>query len=66
MEKIDFEYEVTEEQVRRFRQIPLIDRLRWVEEICIFTNLARHAPVATPSDPSLKSPQPSHHKQTTR
>jgi hypothetical protein len=47
MEKIDFEYEVTEEQVRRFRQIPLIDRLRWVEEICIFTKMARQAPATT-------------------
>jgi len=62
MAKIDFEYEVTEEQVRRFRQIPLIDRLRWVEEICVFTKMARQAPATTPAKPSLKPQPPSHHK----
>jgi hypothetical protein len=62
MEKIDFEYEVTEEQVRRFRQIPMIDRLHWVEEICIFTKMARQAPATMPAEPSLKPPHSSHQK----
>jgi hypothetical protein len=43
--KIDYEYETTEERVRAYLKVPEIDRLRWLEELCVFTNMAREAPV---------------------
>lgn len=45
MAKIDYEYQVTAAQVRRYQQVPLISRLRWLEEICVFTKMVRQAPV---------------------
>jgi hypothetical protein len=42
--KIDYEYETTEERVRAYLKIPEIERLRWLEELCIFTSLVRQAP----------------------
>lgn len=45
MAKVDYEYETTEERVRAYLRIPETDRLRWLEELCIFTSLARQAPV---------------------
>lgn len=44
MEKIDYEYFVTEERIRTYLQIPEIDRLRWLEELRAFTVMAREAP----------------------
>lgn len=48
MAKIDYEYETTEERVRAYLRIPEIDRLRWLEELCTFTSLARQAPTVKP------------------
>ena len=42
--KIDYEYETTEERVRAYLKVPEIDRLRWLEELCAFTKMAREAP----------------------
>ena len=44
MAKIDYEYHITEEQVRAYLRVPEIDRLRWLEELCAFTAMAREAP----------------------
>lgn len=44
MAKIDYEYETTEDRVRAYLRIPEIDRLRWLEELCAFTSMARQAP----------------------
>ena len=44
MEKIDYEYETTEERIRAYLQVPEIDRLRWLEELCVFTSMVRQAP----------------------
>lgn len=44
MAKIDYEYETTEERVRAYLKVPEIDRLRWLEELCVFTSLVRQAP----------------------
>lgn len=46
MAKIDYEYETTEERVRAYLKIPEIERLRWLEELCAFTSLARQAPTS--------------------
>jgi hypothetical protein len=42
--KIDYEYEISEEQIVAYLAIPEIDRLRWLEELCVFTNMVRQAP----------------------
>lgn len=50
--KIDYEYEISEERVRAYLEIPEIDRLRWLEEICVFTNMFRQAPAVARSEPA--------------
>jgi hypothetical protein len=45
VEKIDYEYEISEERIRAYLAVPEIERLRWLEELCIFTNQFRAAPV---------------------
>jgi hypothetical protein len=55
MAKIDYAYHVSEAQVRRYQKVPLIDRLRWLEEICVFTKMVRQAPdKSTPRAPKRK------------
>ena len=49
MAKTDFEYETTEERVRAYLKVPEIDRLRWLEELCAFTKMARDAPTTYPA-----------------
>ncbi|HEY6241134.1 MAG TPA: hypothetical protein VIW78_09870 [Burkholderiales bacterium] len=44
MAKIDYEYETTEERVRAYLKVPEIERLRWLEDLCALTSLARQAP----------------------
>ena len=44
MTEIDYAYETTEERVRAYLKIPAIDRLRWLEELCVFTSMVRQAP----------------------
>ena len=41
--KIDYEYEISEEQIRAYLKIPEIERLRWLEDICVLTNMFRQA-----------------------
>ncbi len=49
MAKIDYEFHTTIARVRRYQQVPLIGRLRWLEDICIFTKMVRQAPVVKPA-----------------
>jgi hypothetical protein len=63
MAKIDYEYETTEERVRAYLQVPEIDRLRWLEELCAFTSMVRQAPTTyspghTPPVPEKFSAEP--------
>ena len=44
MAKIDYEYEITEERIRAYLKVPEIERLRWLEELCVFTSMVRQAP----------------------
>jgi hypothetical protein len=54
--KIDYEYEISEERIRAYLEIPEIERLRWLEEICVFTNMFRQAPEVARSDPATPAP----------
>ncbi len=54
--KIDYEYEISEERIRAYLEIPEIERLRWLEEICVFTNMFRQAPEVARSEPATPAP----------
>lgn len=54
--KIDYEYEISEERIRAYLEIPEIERLRWLEEICVFTNMFRQAPEVARSEPVKSAP----------
>jgi hypothetical protein len=59
--KVDYEYETTEERVRAYLRIPEIDRLRWLEELCVFTSMVRQAPTIYPTTrptPQNSTPAP--------
>ncbi len=55
--KVDYEYEISEERIRAYLEIPEIDRLRWLEELCVFTNMFRQAPAVAKSDPAMVAPE---------
>lgn len=57
MAKIDFEYETSEERVRAYLRVPEIDRLRWLEELCAFTSMARQAPTTYPASHASVAPE---------
>lgn len=57
MAKIDYEYETTEERVRAYLKVPEIDWLRWLEDLCAFTVMARQAPTTYSGTPGT-SPEP--------
>ena len=57
--KIDYEYEISEERIRAYLDIPEIERLRWLEEICVFTNMFRQAPAVTRPDTGTPERDPS-------
>jgi len=41
MEKYDYSYELTDEQLIRYRDLPAAAKLRWLDEARRFTLLAR-------------------------
>ena len=49
--KIDYEYEIDEERIRAYLEMPELDRLRWLEELCVFTNMFRQAPEVARTKP---------------
>jgi hypothetical protein len=55
--KVDYEYETTEERVRAYLQVPEIDRLRWLEELCAFTSMVRQAPTTDGAEDTLPAPE---------
>ncbi|HEV8518839.1 MAG TPA: hypothetical protein VGQ54_09710 [Burkholderiales bacterium] len=55
--KIDYEYEISEEQIRAYLEIPELERLRWLEELCVFTNMFRQAPEVPKSEPATLAPR---------
>ena len=49
MEHPDFAYEISDERLIAYSRIPLLDRLRWLDEVRRFTWMVRNAPtVARP------------------
>lgn len=40
----DFAYEISDERLIAYSRIPLLDRLRWLDEVRRFTLMVRNAP----------------------
>lgn len=55
MAKIDYEYVTTEERVRAYLKVPEAERLRWLEDLCAFTLMARGAPITYQPRPTRTS-----------
>ena len=43
-EKIEFDYERTDEQLIAYSSLPILDRLQWRDEVRRFTLMVRDAP----------------------
>lgn len=44
MERVDFSYEISDERLLAYSQLPILDRLRWLDEVRRFTLMVRQAP----------------------
>lgn len=44
MERMDFSYEISDERLLAYSRLPIIDRLRWLDEVRRFTLMVRQAP----------------------
>lgn len=53
--RVDFSYTISDERLRAYARVPLLDRLRWLDELCRFTLMWRAAPAAPPA--ALESPE---------
>lgn len=45
MERIDFDYEISDERLLAYSRIPLLDRLKWLDDVRRFTLMVRSAPL---------------------
>jgi len=53
MERIDFSYEISDERLIAYSRLPLLDRLRWLDEVRRFTLMVREAPVVAREDATV-------------
>lgn len=44
------------EEIRASRRMTDLERLQWLEEICVFTNMFRQAPEVVRSEPGTLAP----------
>ena len=44
------------DEIRASRRMSDLDRLQWLEEICVFTNMFRQAPEVARSEPATVAP----------
>jgi hypothetical protein len=44
MRTVDCRYTISDERLRAYAKVPLIDRLRWLDELVRFTQMWREAP----------------------
>lgn len=56
MERPDFAYEISDERLIAYSRIPLLDRLRWLDDVRRFTWMIRNAP--TVARPGQDEPLP--------
>ena len=46
MERLDFRYEISDERLIAYGRIPVLDRLKWLDDVRRFTLMVRNAPLA--------------------
>jgi hypothetical protein len=56
MRTVDCSYTISDERLRAYARVPLLDRLRWLDELVRFTMLWREAPrVETAGEEAIDS-----------
>jgi hypothetical protein len=50
MRTVDCRYTISDERLEAYALVPLVDRLRWLDELVRFTLLWREAPRVEPLD----------------
>lgn len=43
-EQVDFAYQISDERLLAYSRMPLLDRLKWLDEVRLFTLMMREAP----------------------
>lgn len=55
VERMDFSYEISDERLLAYSQLPILDRLRWLDEVRQFTLMVRQAPIVEREQTIAKS-----------
>ncbi len=55
MERMDFSYDISDERLLAYSQLPILDRLRWLDEVRQFTLMVRQAPLVDSVWPKSKT-----------
>jgi hypothetical protein len=58
MRTIDCRYTISDARLRAYAAVPLIDRLRWLEDLARFTVLWRAAPTVANEPPYVRLDKP--------
>lgn len=56
MGKVDYHYTISDQRLVAYSKIPIMERLKWLDEIVRFTLMVRAAPTGTESTAGSKSP----------
>jgi len=43
-EQVDFAYQISDERLLAYSRMPLLDRLKWLDDVRLFTLMMREAP----------------------
>lgn len=43
-EQVDFAYQISDERLFAYSRMPLLDRLKWLDDVRLFTLMMRDAP----------------------
>lgn len=57
-DRVDFTYEISDERLIAYSRMPLLDRLRWLDEIRRFTLLVRQAPTVPHAQATAATQEP--------
>jgi hypothetical protein len=60
-DRVDFSYHLSDERLIAYSEMPLIDRLRWLDDVRRFTLMARQAPTVHAA-PAAHEPKPPSYK----
>lgn len=56
MQQLDFHYQISDERLIAYSRIPLLDRLKWLDEVRRFTLAVRAAPSVEVAKPPTAQP----------